>query len=101
MIAVFIGGAIAMMGSLFGTRYLIGFFRRIGRGQPILGKEDLGPTHHMAKQGTPTMGGAAIVIAAFLGWFVAHLRHGLAFSNQALIMWACLLYTSDAADDYS
>ncbi len=90
MIAVFIGGAFAMMVSLFGTRYLIGFFRRIGRGQPILGKEDLGPTHHMHKQGTPTMGGAAIVISAFLGWFVAHSRHGLAFSDQALIMWACI-----------
>ena len=90
MIAVFIGGAFAMVVSLFGTRYLIGFFRRIGRGQPILGKEDLGPTHHMHKQGTPTMGGAAIVISAFLGWFVAHARHGLAFSNQALIMWACI-----------
>ncbi len=79
-----------MLVSLFGTRYLIGFFRRIGRGQPILGKEDLGPTHHMHKQGTPTMGGAAIVISAFLGWFIAHARHGLAFSNQALIMWACI-----------
>lgn len=90
MIAVFIGGAFAMMVSLFGTRYLIGFFRRIGRGQPILGKEDLGPTHHMHKQGTPTMGGAAIVISAFLGWFVAHSRNGLAFSDQALIMWACI-----------
>ena len=90
MIAVFIGGAFAMLVSLFGTRYLIGFFRRIGRGQPILGKEDLGPTHHMHKQGTPTMGGAAIVISAFLGWFIAHARHGLAFSNQALIMWACI-----------
>jgi phospho-N-acetylmuramoyl-pentapeptide-transferase len=90
VIAVFIGGAFAMLVSLFGTRYLIGFFRRIGRGQPILGKEDLGPTHHMHKQGTPTMGGAAIVISAFLGWFIAHARHGLAFSNQALIMWACI-----------
>ena len=90
MIAVFIGGAFAMLVSLFGTRYLIGFFRRIGRGQPILGKEDLGPTHHMHKQGTPTMGGAAIVISAFLGWIIAHARHGLAFSNQALIMWACI-----------
>lgn len=94
MIAVFIGGAFAMVVSLFGTRYLIGFFRRIGRGQPILGKEDLGPTHHMHKQGTPTMGGAAIVISAFLGWFVAHARHGLAFSNQALIMWACIFVMS-------
>jgi len=90
VIAVFIGGAVAMLVSLFGTRYLIGFFRRIGRGQPILGKEDLGPTHHMHKQGTPTMGGAAIVGSAFIGWLIAHGRQGLAFSDQALIMWACI-----------
>ncbi|MEY2626571.1 MAG: phospho-N-acetylmuramoyl-pentapeptide-transferase [Actinomycetota bacterium] len=91
MIAVFLGGSIAMLVSLFGTRYLIGFFRRIGRGQPILGKEDLGPTHHTYKQGTPTMGGVAIVSSAFIGWAVAHLRNGLAFSDQALIMWACIV----------
>ena len=91
MIAVFIGGAMAMLVSLFGTRYLITFFRRIGRGQPILGKEDLGPTHHNYKQGTPTMGGVAIVVSAFVGWAVAHVREGLAFSDQALIMWACIV----------
>ena len=71
-----------MLVSLFGTRYLIGFFRRIGRGQPILGKEDLGPTHHNYKQGTPTMGGVAIVLSALVGWAVAHLREGLAFASS-------------------
>ena len=87
MIAVLISAAIGMIVSLFGTRYLIVFFRDRGKGQPILGKEDLGPDHHMAKAGTPTMGGLAIIGAAFLGWIVAHLRRGLAFSDQALIIW--------------
>ena len=83
MIAVMIAGACAMIVSLFGTRFLITFFRNRGKGQPILGKEDRGPDHHMPKQGTPTMGGLAIVVAAFVGWVVAHFRHGLVFSNQA------------------
>ncbi len=51
-----------MIVSLFGTRWLITFFRTRGQGQPILGKEDHGPEHHMHKQGTPTMGGIAIVV---------------------------------------
>jgi phospho-N-acetylmuramoyl-pentapeptide-transferase len=66
-------------------------FARLGVGQPILGKEDHGPVHHSPKQGTPTMGGAAIIVAAFSGWLVAHVRRGLPFSNQALIMWAGVL----------
>ena len=91
MIAVMIAGASAMIVSLFCTRFLIRFFRERGAGQPILGKEDLGPEHHMAKQGTPTMGGLAIVIAAAFGWLVAHLRPGLALSDQTMIMWAGVL----------
>ena len=61
MIAIILAGASSMLVSLFGTRYLIVFFRQRGQGQPILGKEDHGPEHHMVKQGTPTMGGIAIV----------------------------------------
>jgi phospho-N-acetylmuramoyl-pentapeptide-transferase len=91
VIAVMIAGSTAMVVSLFVTRFLIKFFRERGAGQPILGKEDLGPEHHMHKQGTPTMGGLAIVLAAGLGWFVAHLRDGLAFSDQTMIMWAGVL----------
>lgn len=91
MIAVMIAGATAMLVALFGTRYLITWFRKAGAGQPILGKEDLGPEHHMQKQGTPTMGGLAIVVAAFIGWLVAHARPGIAFSDQAMIMWVGVL----------
>ena len=91
MIAVMIAGATAMLVALFGTRYLITWFRKAGAGQPILGKEDLGPEHHMQKQGTPTMGGLAIVMAAFIGWLVAHARPGIAFSDQAMIMWVGVL----------
>ena len=74
VISVMMAGATAMFLGWFGTRFLISFFRERGRGQPILGKEDHGPEHHMAKAGTPTMGGLAIVVAAFVGWLVAHIR---------------------------
>jgi phospho-N-acetylmuramoyl-pentapeptide-transferase len=88
MIAVLIAGSVAMILSLFGTRWLIAIFDSLGKGQPILGSEDHGPVHHMKKQGTATMGGIAIIFAAFIGWLVAHLRGGIALSDQAMIMWA-------------
>jgi len=91
VIAVMIAGAVAMFVSLICTRYLITFFRTRGTGQPILGKEDHGPEHHMMKQGTPTMGGLAIVVAAAAGWLGAHLRPNLAFSDQAMIMWVGII----------
>ncbi len=46
----------------------------------------------MHKQGTPTMGGIAIVVAAFIGWIVAHIRRGLAFSDQTMIVWVGVLF---------
>jgi phospho-N-acetylmuramoyl-pentapeptide-transferase len=90
VIAIMIAGAVATVLSLFGTRFLILFFQRRGQGQPILGSEDHGPVHHMGKQGTPTMGGLAIIVAAFIGWVVAHIRE-LAFSDQAMIVWVGVL----------
>jgi phospho-N-acetylmuramoyl-pentapeptide-transferase len=92
VIAIMLSGATAMLVSLFGTRWLISFFRTRGQGQPILGKEDHGPDHHMHKQGTPTMGGLAIVFAALVGWLVAHIRPGLAFSDQTMIVWVGVLF---------
>jgi phospho-N-acetylmuramoyl-pentapeptide-transferase len=40
------------------------------------------------------MGGIAIIGAAFVGWFVAHARDGLAFSTQAMILWCGVLVMS-------
>jgi phospho-N-acetylmuramoyl-pentapeptide-transferase len=92
VIAVMIAGMVSGLISVFATRALITLFRTRGLGQPILGKEDRGPEHHMAKQGTPTMGGIAIVGAALGGWLAAHVREGLPFSTQALIMWVGILF---------
>ncbi len=102
MIAVMFAGATAMVVALFSTRGLITFFRTRGKGQPILGKEDLGPDHHQAKSGTPTMGGLAIIGAAFVGWMAAHIRQGLVFSTQAMIMWCGILIMAAMGflDDY-
>ena len=43
MIAILTAAAVAMIASLIGTRVLIAVFKRIGKGQPILGAEDRGP----------------------------------------------------------
>ena len=71
------------IGLLIGPRF-IGWLRvRQGKGQPI--RED-GPQTHLAKRGTPTMGGLMIltsVTTALLLW--------MDFSNRYL--WACLFIT--------
>jgi phospho-N-acetylmuramoyl-pentapeptide-transferase len=48
------------------------------------------------------MGGIAILFSAFIGWFAAHLRDGIAFSDQAMIMWAgvAILATMGFLDDF-
>jgi phospho-N-acetylmuramoyl-pentapeptide-transferase len=102
VIPVLIAGAVGMIVSLIGTRSLIAYFKRLGKGQPILGAEDHGPVHHMAKQGTPTMGGIAILIAGFLGWVIAHVRPGLPFSDQAVVIWLTIFVLAFIGflDDY-
>jgi phospho-N-acetylmuramoyl-pentapeptide-transferase len=91
MIPIFIAGSVGMILSLVGTRLLMIVFARLGKGQPILGAEDHGPVHQMGKQGTPTMGGIAILFSGAIGWTVAHVRAGLPFSDQAAIIWLTVL----------
>ena len=102
MIAILIAAGVAMFASLAATRLLMVVFKRLGKGQPILGAEDRGPVQHMSKQGTPTMGGIAILFSAAFGWLVAHLRDGLPFSDQALIIWIAVfvLATIGFLDDF-
>ncbi len=70
MIAVLIGSAVAFLVALVGTPVIISYFQQRGFGQPI---RDEGPQSHQSKAGTPTMGGTAIVLAAVIGYGVAHL----------------------------
>ena len=71
------------LGLLIGPKF-IGWLRvRQGKGQPI---RDDGPLSHLAKRGTPTMGGLMILtslIVSMLLW--------MDFSNRYL--WACMLIT--------
>lgn len=72
-----------IIGLLIGPKF-IGWLRvRQGKGQPI---RDDGPQTHLAKRGTPTMGGLMILTsltAAMLLW--------MDFANRYL--WACLFIT--------
>ena len=72
-----------MIGTLLGTRVLIGFLVRKGYGQFI---RDDGPTAHHTKRGTPTMGGLVIIISVVLSYFLAHLFTWTEVSVSALLV---------------
>ena len=80
-----LAGGIALALSLLGTRYLIDWLRAHQVGQPI--HADV-PDGHTTKAGTPTMGGVAIVVAAVLGYGIAHVRGGIFTRTGVLVMLA-------------
>ena len=57
---ILLAGAVSMIGTLVGTRWFIHWLAVRGYGQFI---RDDGPTTHKTKKGTPTMGGAVIIIS--------------------------------------
>lgn len=93
MIALFIAGTIAFVVSLVGTGVLARFMKQRGRSQPILemNADNLAVPQHQHKKGTPTMGGIAVLGGAALGYLLSHIREGVVFSDQTLIMWAGVL----------
>ena len=68
--SVLVAATVSLIISLIGTPQAIRLFRKRGYGQEI--RED-GPKSHLTKRGTPTMGGAVIILATLAGYFVAHL----------------------------
>jgi phospho-N-acetylmuramoyl-pentapeptide-transferase len=82
---ILVAASVSLMLSLIGTPLVIRFFRKHGYGQLI--RED-GPQAHFVKRGTPTMGGAAIILAALGGYFVATLIFGPAYSAGGLLAMA-------------
>jgi phospho-N-acetylmuramoyl-pentapeptide-transferase len=75
-------GAIGLVVSLLGTRYLIDWLRAHRVGQPIHDDVQV----HSAKAGTPTMGGVAIVVAAVAGYGAAHVNDGLVFTRSGVLV---------------
>lgn len=70
MISILTAGAVGLIVTILGTPAAIRVLARRGYGQLI---RDDGPTSHHTKRGTPTMGGAVIIVGAVTGYFVAHL----------------------------
>ncbi len=74
---------VALMVSLVGTKVLIDVLTRRQIGQPI--RED-GPQGHATKAGTPTMGGAAIVLGAVVGYVLSDISNSRIITRSGLIV---------------
>ena len=70
MTTVLIGAVVALVVGLLGTPVFIKYLVKQGYGQFI---RDDGPTSHRTKRGTPTMGGAVIILACLVAYAAAHL----------------------------
>ncbi len=80
LIAAFI---IAMALSVTGTPILIRFLVMHQYGQFI--RQD-GPTQHLTKRGTPTMGGVVIILATVVAWLIGSLVAGAGPSWSGLLL---------------
>ena len=86
MISLMTSGGIALWVAVLTTPFLIRWLLKNNIGQQI--RED-GPQVHIAKAGTPTMGGICIVGAVLVGFLSAHVIPGVTFSRSgALVMLA-------------
>jgi phospho-N-acetylmuramoyl-pentapeptide-transferase len=85
MRAILIAAGVSLAVSLAGTPLVIRYFRARGFGQLI---RDDGPRAHLAKRGTPTMGGIAIIVSGLTGYFVATLSIGPRYSPGGLLAMA-------------
>ena len=71
MAHVLVAALVALIISLLAGPFFIDFLRRHSLGQHI---REEGPGHHSVKQGTPTMGGILIVIAATIAFWATTVR---------------------------
>jgi phospho-N-acetylmuramoyl-pentapeptide-transferase len=98
MIAILIGGAVALLLALSGTPLVINYFRERGFGQFI---REEGPEAHRSKAGTPTMGGTAIVLAAVGAYGIAHLARAQMTATGLLVMFTFVgMAAVGFADDF-
>ena len=77
-------GTALLIGLLLGPKFISWLRAKQGKGQPI--RED-GPQSHLAKRGTPTMGGLLILISVSISVL-------LWMNLFNIYVWACLLVTA-------
>src|SRR3954470_939254 len=71
MARVLVAALVALIISILAGPVFIDFLRRRALGQQI---REEGPEHHSVKQGTPTMGGVLIVVAASIAFLATSAR---------------------------
>ena len=100
MSSILVASGIALLASILFTPYLIRVFSRQGFGQEI---RQEGPESHQSKRGTPTMGGVAILLAIWTGYFTAHLTvsdGGPTASALLVLMLTTVLGVVGFLDDF-
>ena len=99
MLGLLVSGGMALWIAILLTPVLIRYFRSREMGQHI--RED-GPATHVAKAGTPTMGGIAIVTSVVLGYAIGHIGTEISFSRTgylavgAVVAFGLIGYLDDA-----
>ncbi len=83
MLGLLVSGGVALWIAILFTPFLIRYFRARDIGQHI--RED-GPATHVAKAGTPTMGGIAIVASVVLGYAIGHIGTEIRFSRTGYLV---------------
>ena len=83
MKTILVAAGVSLLLALFGTPAAIKLFRRRGYGQLI---REEGPAAHKTKRGTPTMGGAVIVVATLVGYLVGHVVTNDPISASGLLV---------------
>ncbi len=99
MISLMTSGGAALWVAVLSTPMLIRWLIRNNIGQQI--RED-GPQVHIAKAGTPTMGGIGIMAAVVIGYLVAHAIPGVNFSRSGTLIMLAIIGAGSIgfADDW-
>ena len=98
-----IAAAVAELVSLIGTPLLIKLLARHGYAQAIRASSDgIAYPDHESKRGTPSMGGVAILVAVFAGYFITHLVVWRPVTAAGLLILFLMLGLGlvGVADDY-
>jgi len=99
VVGILVAAAVALAAGLVGTPLAIRTFRRRGLGQLI--QVDL-PDSHQTKRGTPTMGGAVMILGAVAGYVVVHFLIEVRFTAGGVMVMITMvaLGTVGFVDDY-
>lgn len=99
MLSLMESGSVSFVVALLFTPLWIRFLSERSLGQLI---REEGPSTHHAKAGTPTMGGAVIVVAAVLGYAMGHVGTAVTFTRAGVLV-VCVTVASGLlgfVDDY-